>query len=346
MEEGAKISRSSWAVLTPTIREPGSEIWVSFNPELETDYIYARLVKRRDDDAVELGDGSWSSKNAFVVKMTWRDNPWFPEVLKAEMEIDRKTDYDRYLNVWEGHCLTMLEGVVYARELRRATSEGRICKVPYSEESPVDTFWDLGRRNWTSIWFAQRVGLQYRILAYYQANMTEIDFDDPTGGMGHFIKELQRRPYVYGLHHLPHDAKAKRLGTGKSVEEQLKAAVGVKNVTIVAKLSLMDGVNAARMIFGNCWFDEEKCADGLNALRHYKYKVVEGQYSNEPLHDGAGFVDGADAFRYLAVDIGRKRGTDASGVKERLEDAAAAVKAKFGRGQNGRQGVPGQGWMR
>ena len=346
VEEAAKVSRASWGVLIPTIRKTGSEIWITFNPELETDYTYSRFVKNRAEGAVELGDGSWVSENAFVTKMTWRDNPWFPDVLRVEMEADKKRDYDHYLNVWEGHCLTMLEGVVYARELRRAQSEGRICVVPYSQEAPVDTFWDLGRRNWTSIWFAQRVGLQYRILAYYQANMTEIDFDDPTGGMGHFIRELQRRPYIYGLHHLPHDAKAKRLGTGKSVEEQLKASVGAKSVTIVPKLSLMDGVNAVRTVFGSCWFDEEKCADGLNALRHYKYKVVEGQYSNEPLHDGAGFVDGADAFRYLAVDIGRKRSVDAGGILERMEQAASVARAKFGK-RDGRSGTgAGTGWLR
>ena len=131
-----------------------------------------------------------------------------------------------------------------------------------------------------------------------------------------------------------------------SVEEQLKASVGAKSVTIVPKLSLMDGVNAVRTVFGSCWFDEEKCADGLNALRHYKYKVVEGQYSNEPLHDGAGFVDGADAFRYLAVDIGRKRSVDAGGILERMEQAASVARAKFGK-RDGRSGTgAGTGWLR
>lgn len=327
VEEAAKVSRASWGILIPTIRKVGSEIWLSFNPELETDYTYKRFVLARQDDSVDmLGPdlaGCWESSHAVVMKMTWRDNPWFPEELRREMELDKARDYDHYLNVWEGYCLQMLEGVVYSRELRRAQEDGRICAVPYEPSIPVDTFWDLGRTNWTSIWFVQKVSMQYRILAYYQANYTEIDADDPLGGVAHFIKEIQRRPYIYGLHHLPHDAKHKKMGMKGSVEDQIKSGLGGKNVVIVPKLSLMDGLNAARMRFPNCWFDEEKCADGLNALRHYKYRVMDGQYSNEPLHDGEGFVDGADAFRYFAVDADRtSRGLGAAGILERMNRAA------------------------
>lgn len=348
VEEAAKVSRTSWGILIPTIRKSGSEIWLSFNPELETDYTYTRFVKNMHEGARVTGEGCWESDMASVVKMTWRDNPWFPAELLREMELDRNTDYDHYLNVWEGHCLQMLEGVVYARELRAAQEGGRICAVPYEPSVPVDTFWDLGRTNWTSIWFVQKVAMQYRMLAYYQANHTDIDADDPLGGVAHFIKEVQRRPYVYGLHHLPHDAKHKKLGMRFSIEEQIRQGLGPKNVTVVPKLSLSDGLNAARMRLPNCFFDEEKCADGLWALRHYKYKKVDGQFSNEPLHDGEGAVDGADAFRYFAVDVDRVRAGGAAGVLERL--ARAAQQGKLGdrtRDLNDRGTRAGTtGWMK
>src|ERR1700683_1098564 len=118
VEEAVKVSRASWGILIPTIRKVGSEIWLSFNPELDTDYTYKRFVLEGDPT------------NSFVVKMTWRDNPWFEQTaLFDEMKRDRERDYDYYLNVWEGHCVQMLEGAVYAKELRRATEDRRICTV-------------------------------------------------------------------------------------------------------------------------------------------------------------------------------------------------------------------------
>src|SRR5215813_12330022 len=79
VEEAHKVSRNSWGILIPTIRKENSEIWITFNPELETDYTYRRFVKEADDSMT-------------VVKMTWRDNPFLPEVLKEEMERDKKLD--------------------------------------------------------------------------------------------------------------------------------------------------------------------------------------------------------------------------------------------------------------
>lgn len=346
VEEAAKVSRTSWGILIPTIRKPGSEIWMSFNPELDTDYTYSRFVKHRPEGAQELGDGSWQSPDAVVMKMTWRDNPFFPPVLLKEMEADRARDYDHYLNVWEGHCLQMLEGVVYARELRRAQEEGRICTVPYDQNFPVDTFWDLGRTNFTAIWFVQKVAMQYRMLAYYSANFTGIDADDPLGGLSHFIKEVQRRPYLYGTHHIPHDAKAQKMGMKGSIEQQLRH--NLRSVRVVPKQSKMDGINAARIKFPNCWFDEEKCADGLYALRHYKYTVKEGQYSNEPYHDGEGYVDGADAFRYFATDVDFSGGVDAETILERMARGADAARRAISRGRDngGQQRGPTSGWMK
>lgn len=301
VEEANKVSRTSWGILIPTIRKEDSEIWMTFNPELDTDYTYVRFVKQANDEQM------------FSIKMTWRDNPWFPAVLQEEMERDKVRDYDHYLNIWEGHCVQMLEGAIYARELRRAQEEGRICSVPYDREIPVDTFWDLGRADQTAIWFAQKVAMQYRVLAYYSNSM----FD-----MTHYLAECQHRGYVYGTFYLPHDAKAKQLGSKRSIEEIVRQA-GYRTM-IAPKLSVTDGVNAARLVFPNCWFDEDGCEEGLHALRHYRYKVVDGQLSNDPLHDWAS--DGADAFRTLAVSL-RDR-APRSNVGERL---AALREGRLGR---------------
>lgn len=308
-EEAVKITRASWGVLIPTIRKEGSEIWLTFNPELETDYTYRRFVIEADD-------------SMSVEKMTHSDNPWFPQVLKAEMLRDKDRDPDYYLNVWEGHCVQMLEGAVYARELRRAQQENRICTVPYEREWPVDTFWDLGRADATVIWFAQRVAMQYRVLAYFQASGEDITF---------FLRELQSRKYVYGRHWLPHDAKAKRLGSKRTIEELVRQAYP-GGVYIVPKLSVVDGINAARIIFPNCWFDEKETEAGINALRHYRYRVVDGNLSNEPLHDWAS--DGADGFRYMAIAL-QQRGPRSDLAQKLTKTPSSWVK----------EGLQNLGWM-
>lgn len=323
VEEANKVSANSWEVLIPTIRKENSEIWITFNPELEEDYTYKRFVKNADPGSMT------------VIKTTWRDNEFFPEVLRKEKDSLKALDYDKYLNVWEGFCFQVLEGAIYAKELRRAQEEGRICSVPWDREWPVDTFWDLGRADATAIWFAQRVAMQYRVLSYYSATGEDIT---------HYIRHLQGMEYTYGTCWLPHDAKAKQLGSKRSIEEVVRQA-GLR-VAIVPRLSVTDGINAVRLVFPNCWFDEKSCTDGLQALRHYRYKVVEGHYSNDPLHDWAS--DGADAFRMLAVALKERRET--GNVVERLmqltrdrikgrEHAIAEIGAERSRGSS-------LGWMR
>lgn len=279
VEEAEKVTDASWQVLIPTIRKPGSEIWITFNPELEEDPTYKRFVKRPPKDAI-------------VIEVNWRDNPWFPDVLYNEMVELRESDYKAYLHVWEGQCLSNLDGAVYGDELDTATTEQRICRVPYDETIPVDVFFDLGWADSTTMWLAQKVGFDYRILEYVEDSQKAINY---------YLKLLDGKKYVYGTLWLPHDAKARTVGTGRSVEEIVRAAG--KRVRIVPKLSIADGINAARAIFPNCHFDEEKCADGLKALRHYRYQLSQrdGSPSREPVHDWASH--GSDSFRYLALAL-------------------------------------------
>lgn len=275
VEEANAVTKSSWEILIPTIRRPGSEIWVTFNPELEDDHTYQRFVMKATDQMS-------------VIKMSFRDNPWFPEELRREMETLKAADHEAYLNVWEGHCRQQLEGAVYARELLRATADGRICRVPWAREIPVDTFWDLGQRDHTAVWFAQRVAMQYRVLHYHEGTGDDI---------GDYLKYCQGLEYTYGTFHLPHDARAKRLGASRTIEQIVRDSG--RRVRIVPRTSVADGINAGRTLFPQCWFDQDGCREGLNRLRRYRYAVVDGQLSKEPLHDANS--DGADAFRYMAL---------------------------------------------
>jgi phage terminase large subunit len=302
-EEAVKITKNSWSVLEPTIRKPGSEIWLSFNPELEEDYTYQRFVVNATSDSV-------------VVFMCYRDNPWFPETLRVAMAQCRERDYDEYMNVWEGHCRQLLDGAVYAAEMRRAQLENRLDRVPYQRDIPVDVAWDLGRTNHTSLWFGQRVAMQYRVLDFYEASGQHLS---------HYLRECQVKGYLYGTMWLPHDATHKRLGAKHSIEAQVRTAG--HTVRIVPRLKVEPGINAARAFLDECWFDRERCADGLTHLRKYAYGA-----DGTPLHDE--HSDAADAFRYLALAQGRDvRNAEADGVLKRLNRAAQ------------RYGRP-QGWMR
>jgi phage terminase large subunit len=291
VEEARNVSKRSLDILIPTIRKPGSEIWISFNPELDTDEVYVRFVKKADDDMA-------------VIDMSFRDNPWFPEVLEKERLRMERADPDGYLTVWEGRCRQYIDGAIYAAEIRDATTNNRITRVPYEPTRPVHTFWDLGYSDSTAIWLVQAVGMEYRVIKYIEAHSQPLDW---------YVRELKGLPYLWGADYLPHDARAKSLQTGKSTEETLRT-MG-RDVRIVPQLSVVDGINAARTIFGRCWFDEEGTREGMNRLRRYAYEIDEnGQRSKLPLHDENSH--GADAFRYFAVgfdNFGEHRAANDSG---------------------------------
>jgi phage terminase large subunit len=287
VEEAQMVSKSSWDTLIPTIREPGSEIWLTFNPALDTDETYKRFVKDPPPGAI-------------VRKVNHDLNPFFPDVLRDEMLHLKSKDPDAYQNVWLGHCRQTLDGAVYAKELREATEQGRITKVPYDRSKPVSTFWDLGWSDSTSIWFVQIVGFEYRIIDFVRDRQKTVE---------HYQKVLQDRGYTYDTHWLPHDAQSAQLAAGgRSIETQMRAT-GQK-VRIIPKTSIADGINAARTIFPNCFFDAEKCADGLQDLRHYRFDVDPdtGQFSDKPLHDD--HSHSADAWRYVAVALKEPKRAD------------------------------------
>jgi hypothetical protein len=130
--------------------------------------------------------------------------------------------------------------------------------------------------------------MQDRVLDFYEN--TGLDVQD-------YIKVLQRKPYTYGPVWLPHDGAAHKLGSKKSIQEIIKDA-GF-DVRIVPRQKIADGINATRLVFNQLWFDQVKCDAGLARLRRYKYKVVDGKFSPEPLHDENS--DAADALRTFAL---------------------------------------------
>lgn len=299
VEEAQNVPNRSWEKLIPTIRKKGAEIWVSYNPELETDETHVRFVLNPPTGAV-------------VIKTTWRDNPWFYETrMPADMQDLRERDHQAYLHVWEGETRSAVEGAIYAAEIATAEAENRIGRVVCDRTKPVHTFWDLGFSDETAIWFVQVFGSEYRVIDYLQAHGKTIEW---------YLIQLQQRQYVYGTDWLPHDGvdamiHGRLSGDQSRSVEQLMRAAG-RNVRIAPKMLVATGINAARTIFPQCWFDRDACAEGLRALKSYQWgpASAHGVLKREPLHDWASH--GADAFRTLAIAHPLERPK----VKERKPD--------------------------
>lgn len=284
IEEAQSASPTNIKTLALTVRAADSEIWMSFNPELEDDPVYQEYVVTPPDDSI-------------VTKINYDDNPFFPEVLRREMESDKRKNYESYRHVWLGQPKQAVEGAIFANDILKASEEHRLTKVAVQAGVPVQTFWDLGQSDNTAIWFVQIVGMEFRIIDYYQASGHK---------MSHYIEALVERGYKYDEHCLPHDAEHEQLAAMKTIKQQLQDALRdnpqlgntVRIVPRIPKKAL--GIDAARAIFPQCVFDKDKTKDGLQCLRHYAYARDHetGRVSKEPKHDD--WSHGADAFLCFA----------------------------------------------
>jgi len=200
---------------------------------------------------------------------------------------------DQYEQEYECSFEAAIMGAFYGIEMRELTLAGQITKVEWQKDLPVYTAWDIGYRDDTAIWFYQCAGNEIHVIDYYAVSGADI-LDLAT--------TVVAKPYRYGKHFLPHDARAKTLAAaGKSVIEQLAEHLGLKNLAIVPGLSVQDGIQAARALLPNCWFDDGKCSEGIEALRQYQREYDEDKkaYRQTPRHDWTSHP--ADAFRMLAI---------------------------------------------
>jgi hypothetical protein len=186
-----------------------------------------------------------------------------------------------------------LLGAFYGGEFRQLEDAGRICKVDYDPAFLVNTAWDLGRTDDTSIWFYQVICGEIRIIDFHSSNLKDLPF---------YFDLINGKGYKYGKHWLPHDAKAKTLASGgKSIQEQFWAKFGNNNVRIVPDLSIQDGIQASRAALKKCWFDDGKTTDGTEALKQYQREWDDNKkmFRDTPKHDWTSHP--ADAFRMLAI---------------------------------------------
>lgn len=278
VDEAEPVTEEAWIKLIPTLREEDSELWVTWNPESKRSSTHKRFREGPPDDRMK------------VVEINWRDNPWFPSVLDRTRRRDMAARPEQYAHVWDGDFSQVFEGAYYVKELLALKDSGRLRPVYVEPAVPVHTAWDLGIGDSTAIWFFQIVANEIRVIDFYENHGQ---------GLPHYASVLDAKGYTYGTDWVPHDARVRELGTGRTRVETLLELK--RNPKVIPAHTLMDGINAVRETLPLCWFDEKRTEYGLDALRQYRseFKEDDAVFNDKPLHDWTSHA--ADAFRYLAI---------------------------------------------
>lgn len=301
VEEGQTISKRSWDILIPTIRKEGSEIWVSYNPDLETDETHQRFTIHQPPDTINM-------------EINWRDNPWFSSVLEAERLHCLETDPDSYDNIWEGKCRPAIDGAIYYKQIQEAETNGRICNVPHDPMLKTHVVLDLGWNDSLSVSLVQKHISEIRIIEYIEVSHTTLEA---------LSAELRTRPYQWGKVWLPHDGFTGNLNSGGKSTEDILTGLGwdVAKYEEIVQMGLEEGIRATRLTFPRIYFDKSKCAAEhaptskptdlvkhtplshrlVECLKRYRRHINrQTNAASSPVHDD--HSHGADNLRYVALN--------------------------------------------
>lgn len=271
-----------------------------------------------------------------LAEMAKKNSKWHCEVLKAgddgtkkpdgkpifsdaQIQEERDTGMAEELIQQEYYCSfdAPFVGSYYGPQMLKAEKDGRMLEdIPYDERLPVETWWDLGMDDSTTIWFVQKYGMEYRLIDYYE-NSGE--------GLPHYAKVLSgqiqggehRSAYYYGSHLGPHDIEVRELGSGKSRRETARS-LGIK-FTVGKCHEVSDGIEVVRTLLGVCYFSMRRCMRGIEALRQYRkaWDDTNKVFRNTPLHDWTSHA--ADSFRIGAMGTRERRKIDKR-PQDRAED--------------------------
>ena len=280
-EEASAFSERSIRMVRPTMRKPGSEMWWTWNPEFD------------HDPVDKLFRGGEVPPGAYVKEVSWKDNPWFDaSPLRAEMDYDYRTDPSRAAHVWGGGYVTSVEGSYYATQLAQAREDGRIGVVPVDPVMERRAFWDLGVNDAQSIWVAQFVGREIRVIDHCVGSGQPLDY---------YTNWLRTRGHGEALCVLPHDGAKRDSVRALKFEEHVRdAGFRVETIGNQGKGAALLRVAAARRLFPAIWFNEPTCRGGLKSLAAYHEKRDERRNVGlGPEHDFAS--NDADAFGLMCI---------------------------------------------
>ncbi len=304
IEEGHSLSEDSWEIINPTIREPGSEVWITFNTRFKFDHIYKMFVVDSPPES------SW------VQRINHDDNPYFTDVLQNQMEMAKHKDYEKYLHIWQGELKQLATGAIFGKQITELKKAGRLMPIPIQKACEVHTFNDIGKNDPCAWWFMQHVGKEFRFIDYYENRFEDID---------HYIRVVKALGYNYGSHWMPHDTDHERLGMVRNIKLQFEDG-GIKPIEIVDRVSDKNiGIQQARDAIAQSWFHSneeskpvaqcegyiswlaegwqtrsERMAQGWERLCNYRFKYNDNDdvYQQKPNHDRAS--NGADAYMQFA----------------------------------------------
>lgn len=269
----------AWDYMRPILRENAG--WAIF------DY-----TPRGKNHGYQLYQMAKANPEWFAQILTVRDTQALSE---ADVQAERDAGMSEELIQQEFYCSFegVLSGSVFGRAMQEAEKEDRICSVPWQPEFQVDTWWDIGTGDPTSIWFTQNIGREVHVIDYYENSGAGI-------GVDFYAKHLQSLPYVWGTHNGPHDLEAHQFAANGKSTKEVAASLGLSFKT-VDKLDKQSQINAGRSFIKRCWFDKTKTERGRDALvsYHYKWSDERKAFADEAFHDWSS--NGSDAFMYLAV---------------------------------------------
>jgi len=285
VDEAEPVSESAWQKLIPTLREEDSELWVTWNPESKKSATHKRFRVASDP-------------RMKIAEINWRDNPWFPAILDRTRLKDMTERPDSYAHVWEGDFVTVAEGAYFASHLNAAKLDGRISRVSADPMMTIRLFVDIGgtgaKSDAFTIWVAQFIGKEVRVLDYYEA----VGQDNAT-----HVAWMRSRGYTSDRAQiwLPHDGATNDKVINVSYESALVAAG--YTVTVVpnqGKGASAARIEAVRRLFPSIWFNESTTEGGRAALGWYhEIKDEKRDIGLGPDHDWSSH--GADAFGLMAI---------------------------------------------
>jgi len=283
IDEAEPVTEQAFQVLVPTLREEDSELWLTWNSKRKNAAVEQRY-RFSDDPLIK------------IVKINWRDNPWFPKKLERERLRDFQDRPEQYNHIWEGDFATITAGAYYAKQLAEARKDGRFTRLARDDLMTIRAFWDIGgtgaKADATAIWIAQFVSREIRVLDYYEARGQPL---------ATHVNWLRSRGYGNALCVLPHDGANSEKVFDASYEGALRQA-GFEVIVVPnqGKGAASQRVEAARRLFPSIWFNEAKTDAGVQALGWYHAKIDDKrQIDLGPEHDWSSHA--ADAFGLMCI---------------------------------------------
>ncbi len=223
---------------------------------------------------------------------------WYCATMESDFSGDQSLMWQEYPSYREEAFQLSTQGCYYTNQLSLARKTGRVLKSIPRVMSPVNTFWDIGKGDMTSIWLHQRVGMENRFIGYYEESGEDLD---------HYANWLQGLGVIFGTHYIPHETEHKRIAeskaTSRSIKEMLEGLMpGQRFEVVPVTPSITAGIQSVRNVFASCYFDETACSVGLKRLATYKkeWDKRNGCFKPTPVHDDASH--GSDAFRQFGQE--------------------------------------------